>query len=151
MKGIVDISGTINNGKIWSSTNLKDTSFVYKPLGAVVRILNGEANMRGDTLYLKRVNSRVSSMPVFVDGSVADVFGIPKLNLLVSAKPTQTFFDRFINNKSVYPVKLKGDVNFNSKLRGPIDRISAHSNLNIGENSSIYYMGATLAGAPMVR
>ena len=148
MKGIVDISGTINNGKIWSSTNLKDTSFVYKPLGAVVRILNGEANMRGDTLYLKRVNSRVSSMPVFVDGSVADVFGIPKLNLLVSAKPTQTFFDRFINNKSVYPVKLKGDVNFNSKLRGPIDRISAHSNLNIGENSSIYYMGATLAGAP---
>ena len=87
-------------------------------------------------------------MPVFVDGSVADVFGIPKLNLLVSAKPTQTFFDRFINNKSVYPVKLKGDVNFNSKLRGSIDRISAHSNLNIGENSSIYYMGAILAGAP---
>ena len=69
---------------------------------------------------------RVDNFAVFVDGSVADVFGIPKLNLLVSAKPTQTFFDRFINNKSVYPVKLKGDVNFNSKLRGPIDRISAH-------------------------
>lgn len=58
------------------------------------------------------------------------------------------FFDRFINSKSVYPVKIKGDVNFNSSLRGPIDRISAVSNLNVGENSSIYYLGATIAGAP---
>ncbi len=50
--------------------------------------------------------------------------------------------------KSVYPVKLKGDVNFNTRLKGPMDRLQAKSNLNIGENSSLYYMGATLAGAP---
>ena len=29
-----------------------------------------------------------------------------------------------------------------------MDRLQAKSNLNIGENSSLYYMGATLAGAP---
>ncbi len=148
MKGVIDINGNIKKGKIWANTNLKDTSFVYKPLGAVIRVLNGEADVHGDTLYLSRVNSRVSSMPVFMDGSVSNIYGMPNFNLLVTAKPTQQFFDRFFNAKSVYPVKLKGDVNFNTRLKGPMDRLQAKSNLNIGENSSLYYMGATLAGAP---
>jgi len=149
IKGLVDIKGNIKNGHIWANTNLKDTSFVYKPFGAVVRVMNGDANVRGNTLYLSRINSRVSAMPVFVDGSISNIYSaLPNLNLFVSAKPTQHFFDRFFNSKSVYPVKLKGDVNFNTQLKGPLNRISAKSNLNIGEDSSIYYMGATLAGAP---
>lgn len=148
MQGVIDINGNIKGGKIWANTNLKNTSFVYKPIGSVIRILNGEANMRGNTMYLNRINSKVNSMPVFLNGSISNVYYNPDLNLFVSAKPTQAFFDRLINNKSVYPVKIKGDVNFNTRLRGVLDKISANSNLNIGENSSIYYMGATLAGAP---
>lgn len=148
LKGIIDIKGHIKNGNVHADTNLKDTSFVYKPLGAVIRVLNGDANMRGNTLYLNRVNSRVSSMPVFMNGSISDIYDNPNLNLFVSAKPTQAFFDRFLNAKSVYPVKIKGDINFNANLKGRLDRMSSKSTLNIGENSSIYYMGATLAGAP---
>lgn len=52
------------------------------------------------------------------------------------------------NSKSVYPVKAKGDINFYTKLNGTLNALNAKSNLNLGENSSIYYMGATLAGAP---
>ena len=148
IKGVIDINGYIKNGNMWANTNLKNTSFVYKPFGAVVRVLNGDANVRGDVLYLSRINSRISSMPVFLDGRVSNIYKIPNLNVFISAKPTQQFFDRFFNSKSVYPVKLKGDVNFNANLHGPLDRISAKSNLNIGEDSSIYYMGATLSGAP---
>ena len=40
--------------KIWANTNLKDTSFVYKPLGAVIRVLNGEADVHGDTFIFKQ-------------------------------------------------------------------------------------------------
>jgi len=148
IKGIVDITGNINNNKIYADTNLKDTSFIYKPLGVLVRVLNGNANMRGDVLYLENVNSRVSSMPVFVNGRISNVFGNPELNLSVSSKLTQMFFDRFYNSKSVYPVKTKGDINLFARLRGPLDALSAKSTLNLGENASIYYMGATLAGAP---
>lgn len=148
IKGIVDIKGHITNGKIWADTNLADTSFVYKPIGAVVKISNGDVKVRGDELYLSRINSRVSSMPVFVDGRIDNIYGNPKFHLFASAKPTQIFFDRFINSKSVYPVKLKGDVNCNTYINGSFDRLSLRSALNIGENSSLYYMGATLAGAP---
>ncbi|MBD5402506.1 hypothetical protein HDR58_06870, partial [bacterium] len=147
IKGIIDIKGSIKNGHIQADTNLKDTSFVYKPYGAIIGIMNGDAHVHGNVLRFNKINSRISSMPVFLDGYVSNIYNMPDLNISVSAKPTQAFFDRFFNNKSVYPVKLKGDVNFNTKLKGPLNKISAISNLNIGENSSIYYMGATLAGA----
>ena len=148
LKGTVDISGTIKNNHISANTNLKDTSFVYKPLDVVVRVVSGNANMRGDTLYLDKVNSRVSSMPVFLDGKISNIYNVPELNLFVSSKLTQIFFDRFYNSKSVYPVKTKGDINFYSNLRGPLNALRANSTLNLGENSSLYYMGATIAGAP---
>ena len=86
IKGIIDIKGHIKNGNIHADTNLKDTSFVYKPLGAVVRVLNGDANIRGNTLYLSRINSRVSSMPVFMNGSISDIYNNPNLNLFVKRK-----------------------------------------------------------------
>ncbi|MCM1338860.1 MAG: AsmA-like C-terminal region-containing protein, partial [Muribaculaceae bacterium] len=148
INGVVDIAGNIKNNNIYANTNLKDTSFVYKPLGAVVRVLNGHANMRGDVLYLDKINSRVSGMPVFLDGKISNALVNPNLNLSVSAKLTQAFFDRFYNVQSVYPMKMKGDINFVSRVKGTFDALSAKSTLNLAENASIYYMGATLAGAP---
>jgi hypothetical protein len=147
--GIVDINGTIKNNRISADTNLKSTSFVYKPLDAVVRIINGNAKMRGETLYLDKINTRVSSMPVFLNGKISNIYSaIPSLDLFVSSKLTQNFFDRFYNSKSVYPVKTKGEINFYTNLKGAINALEAKSTLNLAENSSIYYMGATIAGAP---
>jgi hypothetical protein len=149
LSGVIDISGTVKNNDIYANTDLKDTSFIYKPLGALVKVMSGKANMRGTTLYLDKVNTQVSSMPVFVNGKISDVLSeIPNLNLSVSSKLNQMFFDRVVNSKSVYPVKIKGDINFNAKLRGPINALRTNSTLNLAENSSLYYMGATLSGAP---
>jgi len=148
MQGHIDIKGTIKNGGIYSDSELKNISFRYEPLDAVVNVLSGNANMRGDSLYLSRVNSKISSMPLFLNGTVSNILKNPTINMYISGKLNQDFFDKFINAKSVYPVKLKGDANFTSKLNGTIDNIHANSTLNVKENSSIYYMGATLAGAP---
>ena len=148
IKGNIDINGHMKNGGIWTDTNLAGTSFTYKPTEAYINILSGKANMRGDTLYLGKINSKLSSMPLFIDGNISNIFKNPNANLYLAGKPTQMFFDRFFNNKSVYPIKVKGDVNFTSKIKGTLDKLFTHSELNIKENSSIYYMGATLSGAP---
>jgi len=148
IKGIIDINGSINNNNINAKTNLSGTSFVYKPLDVVVRVLSGNVNIKNNVLYLDRINSRVSSMPVFVNGKISNIYNNPNLNLSVSSKLTQQFFDRFFNEKSVYPVKTKGNINFYTSLRGPLNAISSKSTLNLDENASIYYMGATIAGAP---
>ena len=98
LTGVIDISGTVKNNDIYANTDLKGTSFIYKPVGALVKILSGHANMRGTTLYLDKVNTQVSSMPVFINGKIADVMSEnPNLNLSVSTKLTQPFFDRFLN------------------------------------------------------
>ncbi len=147
-QGTIDIKGNIKNGKINSDTNLDNISFIYKPYDAVVRILNGKANIRNNNLYLGKVNSRISSMPVFIDGSISDILNKQYVNLYLSAKPTQMFFDRFFNTKSVYPIKIKGDVNFNANIKGTLEKLHAKSTLDVKENSYLYYMGATLSGAP---
>lgn len=148
IKGIIDINGSIHNNKINANTNINNISFVYKPLGTTVRVSNGDIIIKNNNLHLDKINSRISSMPVFINGTISDFYKNPNLNLSISTKMTQPFFDRFYNSKFVYPVKTKGDINFYTKLRGPINAISSKSTLNLEENASIYYMGATLAGAP---
>lgn len=149
LNGVIDIIGTIKNNNIYANTDLKNTSFIYKPIGAMVKVMSGHANMRGTTLYLDKVNTQISSMPVFINGKIFDVMSEkPNLNLSISSKLTQPFFDRFLNSKSVYPIKVKGDINFNTNLKGTFNALKTSSTLNMAENSSIYYMGATLAGAP---
>ncbi len=148
LQGHINIKGTIKNGGIYSDTDLKNISFRYEPYDTNINILSGKANLRGETLYLSKVNTKISSMPVFLNGYISNILNAPNLNLYVAGKLNQEFFDKFINEKSVYPVKLKGDANFNSKLSGTLENIHANSHLNVKENSSIYYMGATFTGAP---
>ncbi len=148
IKGSVDIKGEIKNGGIYSDTDLRDINFTYKPLDAPVSILSGKANMRGDSIYLSKINTKASSMPVFLNGSISNIFKNPYINMYLTGKFNQEFFDRFVNAKSVYPVKLKGDSNFTSKVTGRLNNLRTVSSLKVKENSSIYYMGATLAGAP---
>ena len=148
IQGHINIDGYMKNGGIYTNTDLKNLSFTYKPYDAVIKFLSGYANMRGDTLYLSKVNTKVSSMPVYLNGSVSNVMNNPNANLYMSGKLNQEFLDKFVNAKSVYPVKLKGDAIFTSKINGTFNGFHSNSSLNVAENSSIYYMGATLSGAP---
>ena len=149
IKGNLDISGTIKNNKINANTDIDGISFKYAPLDALIRVVDGRANIRNNVLYLDKVNSRLSSMPVFLDGRIADFQSDnPDVKLYISSKLTQQFFDRFFNAKTVYPVKAKGDINFYSRLSGKLNSLNAKSTLKLAENASIYYMGAMLAGAP---
>lgn len=148
IKGVIDINGSIKNGHLRANTNLKNTSFNYKPINANIRVLNGFASVNDNTLHLNKINSKVGTMPVFVNGKISNIYKKPYIDLYVSGKPTQRFFDIVVNRKSVYPVKVRGDVSFNTKLHGYIDNISSVTNLNVAESSSLYYLGATLEGAP---
>lgn len=146
--GFADINGYMKNDALWANTNLHKIKFIYKPTDSLVEVISGKANIRNSVLYLNNLNTQISSMPVFINGSVSNILANPLLDLMVTGKPNQMFFDRFVNAKSVYPVKLKGDISFTSKIHGTLKKLAAKTELNIRENSSIYFMGATLAGAP---
>jgi len=84
-------------------------------------------------------------MPIFVNGKLNNIISDkPEANIYLTAKPTQEFFDQFFNSKSVYPIKLKGDLNITSKLNGTIERLNSVTDIKFDEDSSLYYMGATI-------
>ncbi len=149
ISGKVDIAGKIKNNAIYADTALNNISFIYKPYDTMIRIRRGHANMRGDTLYLDKITSNVSSMPVFINGKISNIYSQnPNANISISAKLTQIFFDRFFNSKSVYPIKAKGNINLYTQLAGSLNALRAKTKLSLDENASLYYMGATIAGAP---
>lgn len=121
-------------GKIYNNKGAKSTLVVN----------NSDFELKNSTLRLPKINARFGQMPILFEGKVTNIAQIPNLNMYVNLKPTQEFFDEFYNKKSLYPIKMKGDVNLTSRITGDINNINAKTILNIAENSHLYYMGATI-------
>lgn len=145
--GKVDIASKVKNNRVRLFTKLNDTSVVYLPKHLRVKIQNGHFLLNDDTLYLSNINSFVGRMPLYLSGKVTNIQKTPFADFYINAKPTQEFFDQFFNNKAVYPIKLKGDVNCSSKIHGPLDNLNAKTELKLDEDSSLYYMGAAIGDA----
>ena len=143
--GVVSLDCKVRNNNIRAFTRLNDISVNYLPSRIRLNVKSGHLFLNNDVLHISKINSQFGEMPVLLDGKVNNVFSkTPKLNLYVNAKPTQEFFDQFFNNKAVYPIKLKGDILLTSKITGAFDNLHTKSELKMDEDSSLYYMGASI-------
>lgn len=144
--GNLDISTRARNNNLNVYTVFDNINCIYKPQDTKINIKSGNALLQNSTLYLNKVSLIADSMPIFLEGKVYNIYKRPNLNLYLNVKPNQEFFDKFFNKKSIYPIKLKGDVILSSKINGSLDNIQSKSTVDIKENSSIYYMGASISG-----
>ena len=144
LNGKINLNARVRNNNINAYSLLDDISFIYKPKHLKVTVNSGNILLKNNFLNLNKINAQIGKMPLFIDGQIADIQKNPNLNLYINAKPNQEFFDQFINNTAVYPIKLKGDVILTTKAYGTLDYLNTKSILNIAENSSLYYMGATI-------
>lgn len=143
-EGKTNIAARVNNNNLRIFSQLNDVSFVYLPKHLRIRIKDGHYLLNNDHLNLSKISAYVGRMPVFVNGKISNIYKNPDANLYINAKPTQEFFDQFFNNKAVYPIKLKGDVNCTAEVNGTQDKLSTKVDLKLDESSSLYYMGATI-------
>jgi len=123
---------------------LKGKIYTNKGAKSAIIVNNSDFEMKNSNFRLGRINAHFGQMPVLVEGRVTNIEQNPNFNLYINAKPSQDFFDEFFNKKSIYPIKLKGDVNLTSRVSGPLNSLNSRTILNIAENSHIYYMGATI-------
>lgn len=144
LSGIINLKGQIRSNDIYADTNLGGASFDVDDIN--VKISSGRVRLQKDTLYLDKINSIADTMPVFADGKITGLNN-PTFNMYINAKPNQEFADKFYNNKTVYPVKIKGDINLSSNITGNLKSLRNKTQLKLAENSNIYYMGATLGGS----
>lgn len=147
---VVDKSKLIIKGKIKNNIlNLKfkpdGVAFMYSNIP--VKIFSGNIELNNDKLTLYKVNAILDSMPVLIDGMITDIFKKPNFNLYVNSKPTQKFIEKYLNKNTTYPLKIKGDIIYSSRIHGTKDAFNAKTEINMQEDSNIYYMGATLGDA----
>lgn len=144
LNGNVDVAGRIINNNLNAFSVLDNVSLLFKPKQTKLTVKSGNILLKNNTLHLNKINSLLGQMPLFVNGKISNVQTNPNLNLYINAKPTQEFFDQFFNNNALYPIKLKGDAILTAKVNGDLNNLNTNSTLDILEESSLYYMGATI-------
>lgn len=144
-KARIHIKGRVKDNALYSKIKLDDIAFTYFDIP--VKILSGNLEINNDRLSLYKVNGVLDSMPVLIDGTVNNIFKEPDFNIYVNSKPSQKFIEKYINKRAVYPLKVKGDIIYSSRIKGKVGSFNAKAEIDLGEGSNIYYMGSTLGDA----
>lgn len=140
--GRINLRATVKNNVLSSKIKLNNLNFSYSDIP--LKVFSGIIELKDDKLTLYKINALIDSMPILVDGFITDLFKNPNVNLYVNSKPTQNFIEKYINKKAIYPLKIKGDIIYSARIRGTKDLFSAKTEINLQEDSSIYYMGSTI-------
>ncbi len=143
--GNTDISAKIRNNNINAVLNLNNINAVYQLKQLVpIRLINGQIVIKNNRLFLNKMNYLVDDMPVLIYGNVSNILKKPKLDIHINSKLSQKTFDKYWNIDTIYPIKVKGDILLGTLISGSLDKINTKMDFKLEENSSIYYMGATV-------
>lgn len=143
-KGKINLNTKISNNNVNASTDIGGIEFVYTPLELPVKVINGSIYIRRDYLGLNKINVMADDMPVLLDGGINNIFSKKGFNLYLNSKPKQTFIDKYINNNRIYPIKVKGDIVYWTKIKGVADNFNIQTEASLAKDSSFYYMGAMI-------
>lgn len=144
-KSKLRINGKIKNNILHSKIKLDDIAFSY--FNIPIKIFSGSIEIDNDKMTLYKINGLLDSMPILLDGFITNIFDKPNFNIYNNLKPSQRVIDKYINKNAVYPLKIKGDILYSSRISGTMDSLNAKAEINLQEDSSIYYMGSTIGDA----
>lgn len=136
------IKGKMRHNSLNLQVKLNNLDFTY--LGIPVKILSGNVELNNNKLILYKVNALLDSMPVLIDGLITDFFKNPNFNIYFNSKPDQNFIDKYINKDALYPLKIKGYIGYSARIKGTRNSFNTQAEINLDEDSNIYYMGSTL-------
>lgn len=134
----------IDKISIYGKTKINSVKFNYLPLNLPINIHSGTFEIKGNTVNLYKINALFDNMPFLIDGTIYNIFKNPYFSLYINSKPNQQFIDKYINVKAIYPVKIKGDITLASRIQGNKKLFNSKTEINLQEDSNIYYMGSTL-------
>lgn len=142
--GSLDFNCKIFNNIINAYLDLSGINLNYRPYNLPISIINGNLAVKNNTLKLNKINLLADNMPILVDGDIKDIFDKQNFNIYVNSKPKQEFIDKYINKNQLYPLKIKGDIVYWTRLKGLKNNYEIKSNVDLSKNASIYYLGATV-------
>ncbi len=129
---------------IYGKTRVNNIKFTYLPLNLPINIYSGTFEIKGNTINLYKINSVFDTVPLLADGTIYNIFKEPNLNIYLNSRPNQTFIDKYVNTRAIYPVKIKGDITFSSRIQGTKKLYATRSEINLQDDANIYYMGSVI-------
>lgn len=141
-KSRIYLKGKARNNILKTKVKLDDLAFSC--LGVPVKVYSGILEINSDRLSLYKVNVLFDSMPILIDGTISDIFKNPNVNIYINSKPTQKFIDKYVNRNATYPLKIRGDINYASRIHGNSSLFNVKTEVKMQEDSNIYYMGANI-------
>lgn len=142
--GKTNIDFKIINNHPYTNILLNDVEAIYLPLNMPLKVINGSLELKNNQVNLNKINTLADDMPIFLDGSINNIYKRPYLNIYLNSVPKQSFIDKYINKNTMYPLKIKGDIIYSAKIKGHPDLYNISANAKIGEKASVYYLGATV-------
>ena len=154
-KGITDIDFEARNNNLNSVLNLNNIDFTYaikegekqEIVNVPIKLINGQVILKNNTINLKKMNCLIDEMPILFFGKVNNIYKNPKYNIYINSKLVQNVFTKYWNAYNIYPIKVVGDIVSTITVSGDKNHTHINSNTKMEENSSIYYMGATIGDA----
>lgn len=149
----VDLYSVVDKSKLYVKGKVRNKvlNLKFKPDGVNFAVSNipgkiysGNIELNNDRLMLYKVNAILDSMPVLIDGTIENIFKKPNFNIYLNSKPTQKFIEKYINKNTTYPLKIRGDIIYAARIHGTKDAFGAKAEIDMQEDSNIYYMGASL-------
>lgn len=135
------------NGKV----RLQEIKFTQKSLSIPIIVYSGDVVVDGNTISIKSLNAAFDNNPVFINASLKDLKTAPKFSGYITAKLTESFVNKYINNNLTSPIKPKGDITLTSEFSGDGETLNIKPKLKLSQGSDIYYMGANLGDTDDLR
>ena len=142
--GKLDVDINLINNKLNLFTDVGGLSLTYLPMDLPIEIINGNILVKNDVLNLNKINLLADNMPLLIDGDIKGIWDKQIFNIYLNSKPRQEFIDKYINNRQIYPIKIKGDIVCWARIKGVLNNYSLKSNIDLSKGSSIYHYGATI-------
>ncbi len=150
--GKTTIKAKVRNSRIDSVLNMNNADFEYtmyknaknEPVKLPIKLISGQIGLKNNTLNFNKLNCLVDEMPVLLFGQVINLYYNPQYNIRLNSKLVQKVFDKYWNAHNIYPIKINGDILFNSIISGNKNHTHIKSDIRMEDNSNIYYMGATI-------
>ena len=149
--GHADVSIICKNNVQKGSVRLHEIRFLQKALAMPISIYSGDILLDGDNISVKSLNAALDQNPVFMNAVLKNIKGSALYNGYFTAKLTESFVNKYVNNNLTYPIKPKGDITVTSEFSGDSDVLNIKPKIKFSEGSDIYYMGANLGDVSDVR
>lgn len=142
--GALDLNCLVRNNKLNFDMDLSKYKLIYLPLELPIKIINGNLVFKNDVLNLNKINILADEMPILLDGDIKNLLTAPRFDIYINSKPQQEFIDKYINDKQIYPIKIRGDIVYSAWLKGDINDYDLKALVNMSKDSSVYHFGATV-------